>query len=311
MAPASGPHIVLIGESQPMRQLGASLARVARSPTTVLLTGETGTGKELAARYIHAASPRHDQRFVVFNCAAIPDTLVESELFGYERGAFSGANAPHSGLLHQAHRGTVFLDEIGEMSLVAQAKILRAIEAQEIVPLGGRRPVPLDVRIIAATNVDLEQAVASGRFRRDLYFRLNVVRITVPPLRERRSDVPALVAHYVRQFAPQFGTERHHFTDAAVSCLVQYSWPGNVRELKNLVESALVCGQEAIDTGDLPPHIVQAVPGSAATEQQERERLLAALLDAHWNKSRAARQLRCSRMTLYRKMNRLKIHRRG
>lgn len=299
----------LVGGSPSMRQLRASLDQVARTDATVLITGETGTGKELAAARLHAASRRLHRPFVSMNCAAVPDALLESELFGYQRGAFTGADTAREGLLARAQGGTVFFDEVGDMSPSAQAKVLRAIEAREIVPLGGRASVPLDVRIVAATNQDLERAVGEGRFRKDLYFRLNVVRIQVPPLRERRSDIPSLLAHYTQRYAPTAPAGGSGFTEDATASLQRYEWPGNVRELKNLVESVFAFAA-SVPAGlkDLPAAFLERLPPAAADPASERAELLAALLEARWNKSRAARQLRCSRMTLYRRIERLKLN---
>jgi DNA-binding NtrC family response regulator len=296
----------LVGDSAPMRDLRIRLGRLAATDTSVLITGETGTGKELAAQLLHTESPRRRHRFVAVNCAAIPDSLFESELFGYERGAFTGAGAARAGLLQQAQGGTIFLDEVGDLSPVAQAKMLRAIETRAIVPLGGRTPLPLDVRLVTATNQDLEKSVAEGRFRRDLYFRLNVVRLRLPPLRERRSDIPSLVRHYAGYFAARTGRAVTAFSDPALSSLQQYDWPGNVRELKNLVEAVLALGHDpSVSVADLPRDITERLP--ASDEARDREQLLNALFEARWNKSRAARQLRCSRMTLYRRMSRLRV----
>ena len=296
----------LVGDSASIREIKTNLARLAASETNVLITGETGTGKELAAELIHSGSHRRHDRFLSINCAAIPETLLESELFGHERGAFTGAAASRAGLLQQAQHGTVFLDEVGDMSPLAQAKVLRAIESREIVPLGGRIPVPLDVRIIAATNHDLDRAVKEGRFRRDLFFRLNVVRLHLPPLRERSVDVPALLLHYAKQFARRSGGAPTDFTDAVVSRLRSYSWPGNVRELKNLVEAILAFAPRSpIDVQDLPRDFIDRLPPATHDDDLERQRVLAALLEARWNKSKAARHLRCSRMTLYRRLTKL------
>jgi DNA-binding NtrC family response regulator len=296
----------LVGDSAPMRELCVRLGRLAATDTSVLITGETGTGKELAAQLLHTESARRRHRFVAVNCAAIPDSLFESELFGHERGAFTGAGAARAGLLQQAQGGTIFLDEVGDMSHVAQAKMLRAIETRAIVPLGGRTPVPLDVRLVAATNQDLEKSVAEGRFRRDLYFRLNVVRLHVPPLRERRSDIPSLVRHYADFFAARTGRAATAFSDPALTSLQRHDWPGNVRELKNLVEAVLALGDgPSVSVADLPRDITERLP--ASDEARDREQLLNALFEARWNKSRAARQLRCSRMTLYRRMSRLHV----
>jgi DNA-binding NtrC family response regulator len=298
----------LVGDSALMCDLRIRLGRLAGTDTSVLITGETGTGKELAAELLHTESGRRRHRFVAVNCAAIPDSLFESELFGHERGAFTGAGAARVGLLQQAQGGTIFLDEVGDMSHVAQAKMLRAIETRAILPLGGRTPVPLDVRIVAATNQDLEKSVAEGRFRRDLYFRLNVVRLRLPPLRERRSDIPSLVRHYSGYFAARTGRAVTAFSDPALSSLQQYDWPGNVRELKNLVEALVALGDgSSVAVADLPGDFTERLPSAASDEARDREQLLNALFEARWNKSRAARQLRCSRMTLYRRMSRLHV----
>jgi DNA-binding NtrC family response regulator len=298
----------LVGSTAAARELRERIARIAAHDATVLVTGETGTGKELVASLLHAGSPRRRQRLVSINCAAIPETLLESELFGHDRGAFTGAAAARAGLLEQARGGTVFFDEIGEMSPLAQAKLLRAIESREVVPLGGSRPVPLDVRFVAATNQDPEQAVRSGRLRQDLYFRLNVVRIHVPPLRERAGDIPSLLAHYLEIVTGRSGGRLAGFTDEAVSSLQRYAWPGNVRELKNLVEAlaATVSGGRA-GVDDLPRDFIERMNLLSQTPDAERERLLATLAEARWNKSRAARQLHCSRMTLYRKLARYHV----
>jgi DNA-binding NtrC family response regulator len=298
----------LIGTSAAVRGLCATVDHVARTDATILITGETGTGKELVARRLHAASARRTRPFVSINCAAIPDTLLESELFGYERGAFTGAASARAGALERARGGTVLLDEVGDMSPIAQAKVLRAIESREIVPLGGRSTVPIDVRIVAATNQDLERAVGDGRFRKDLYFRLNVVRLHLPPLRERQSDIPALLSYYARYFGNRAGVPAAAFTNDAIAALQQYGWPGNVRELKNLVESLFAFAVSSpIGVSNLPRDFAERLAPAGKGEDAERERLLAALLDARWNKSRAARQLQCSRMTLYRRMTRLRL----
>ena len=295
-----------VGASAEMREVQNRLQRVAAHNTTVLITGETGTGKELAAGLLHRGSPRRDRHFVPINCAAIPDTLLESELFGYERGAFTGATATRAGLLQQAQGGTVFLDEIGEMSPSGQAKLLRAVEAREIVPVGGRTPVPVDVRIVAATNQDLDQAVANRTFRKDLYYRLNVVRIHLPPLRQRASDVPSLLNHFL-DHASRRADSRARFTDEAMALLQAYPWPGNVRELKNLVDAVVAEGTPfPLGARDLPARITSQA-SVTSIGGADRERLLDALVQARWNKSRAARQLHCSRMTLYRWMAREKL----
>lgn len=294
----------LVGQSPPMQQIKQSLEKVARTGSTVLITGETGTGKELVAALIHQTSPRQQKPFVCINCAAIPDSLLESELFGYERGAFTGAQALKEGRLKFAEGGTIFLDEIGEMSPYAQAKVLRAIESREIQRLGGKGSIPLDFRVITATNQELERLVAEGQFRKDLYFRLNVVRIHVPPLRDRKEDIALLADYYIGEFNRQFGRAVRGFSEEALAALLRYDWPGNVRELKNLVEALFVdrSSDEQISLGDLPEQFRRGVGEAVDCSSGEREQILSALLATNWNRSRAAQKLHWSRVTLYRKM---------
>jgi DNA-binding NtrC family response regulator len=293
----------LVGESPCIRDLRAYLTKVARNDVTVLITGDTGTGKELAAAMIHDRSPRRHARFVSVNCAAIPEGLLESELFGHEGGAFTGAAGPRQGLLQLADHGTVFFDEIGDMGPLAQAKILRAIENREVYRLGGRRPIRLDIRVVAATNQDVERAVEEGRFRRDLYFRLNVARIRLPLLRERRSDIALLLDHHLRELNRRGPGRVEGFSDEALAALRDYDWPGNVRELRNLVEALFVCPPAGrVRIGDLPPEVRHRLRGACGADDAERRRLVEALFEANWNKSRAAQLLRWSRMTLYRKL---------
>ena len=293
----------IVGDSPPMRQIKAYIGLVAGTDSNVLITGETGTGKDLVAQLIHANSPRRDKAFVCINSAALPDSLLESELFGYERGAFTGAYASFEGKLKLGDRGTLFFDEVGEMTPSAQAKILRAIETREFQRLGGRRSVALDVRIIAATNQDLERLMKEGRFRKDLYYRLHVATIHLPPLRGRTADIADLLKHYLRQFNERFRTQVEGLTQEAFELLLRYDWPGNVRELKNLLEAIFVCGPgRRITIMDLPQSLRQRFSVSEPVPGDDQERLLAALLSTNWNKSRAARELRWSRMTLYRKL---------
>jgi DNA-binding NtrC family response regulator len=296
----SGP-VVVVGAS--MRRIADYLARVAEHDPTVLITGETGTGKELAASLIHDLSRRRQARFVSINCAAIPEGLLESELFGHESGAFTGATARREGLLQAAAGGTVFLDEIGDMGPQGQAKILRAIDAREVYRVGAKRPERLDVRVIAATNHDLERAVEDGRFRKDLYFRLAVARVHLPPLRERRSDIGALLDHYLQQLNRERARDVEGFADEARAALEQYDWPGNVRELKNLIEAIFVSPpSRPITLADLPESFRGRLHAAVPASEAERRRLLDALLATNWNKSRAATMLQWSRMTVYRKM---------
>ncbi len=300
-APAA--HDPLIGSTSAMREVCDYLDRVSGSDATVLITGETGTGKELAAQRIHEKSRRRHRRFVPVNCAAIPDGLLESELFGYEAGAFTGATRAREGLLQQADGGTIFLDEVADLGLAGQAKILRAIETRQVYRLGGRSSTPVDVRVVAATNQDLELAVEEQRFRKDLYFRLNVARVHLPPLRERRSDIPALVDYYLRTLHHDAGVAAANMDPRMLQALVAYDWPGNVRELKNLVAGLLAGGSPGcVRVEDLPPLFRARLERFCGLPDGERRRIVDALFAARWNKSRAAAILHWSRMTLYRKM---------
>jgi two-component system response regulator HydG/two-component system response regulator AtoC len=266
-----------------------------------LITGETGTGKELVAELIHSNSPRRRNAFVCLNSTAIPDSLLESELFGYERGAFTGAVGTHRGKLALAHKGTLFFDEIGDISVSVQAKFLRAIEGKSVYRLGGENELAFDVRILSATNQDLDLAMRENRFRRDLYYRLNVIRIHVPPLRDRREDIPVLLEHYISQYNSSFGLRIEGFTVEALSQLISYDWPGNVRELKNVVEAIFAnLPSRQVDTAGLPACVAKYLCNPS--KPAERDALLSALVATNWNKTRAADRLHWSRMTLYRKM---------
>jgi transcriptional regulator with PAS, ATPase and Fis domain len=311
LEPAGGfPLEGIIGESATMREIRSRVSRVATSDSNVLITGETGTGKELLAEAVHRKSSRRLKPLVAINCAAIPDTLLESELFGYAKGSFTGADSHNEGRLKAADQGTVFLDEIGDMTAYAQAKILRMLESKEIQRLGCNRGIPLDVRVIAATNQDLEQLSKENKFRKDLYFRLNVARIHLPPLRERREDLLSLVDYYLGRFNRRFGRKVRGLTEEAMECLLAYDWPGNVRELKNLLESIFVeVSAQEISLADLPMHLRLRCDELKSLAGNERERLLWALSAMNWNKSRAADKLNWSRMTLYRKMARYNISR--
>jgi DNA-binding NtrC family response regulator len=294
----------IIGESVVMKSLRSWLLRVAQRDCNTLILGETGTGKDLIAEAIHANSPRRKKPFVSVNCAAIPDTLLESELFGYERGAFTGANSTTVGKIQQAHEGTIFFDEIGEMTPSAQAKILRVMESKQIQRLGGKAIIPVDVRIVAATNQDLSRLVSEQLFRKDLYFRLNVARIHLPPLRERRGDIRSLLEYYLQMFNRQTGASVEGFTREALEWLVGYDWPGNVRELKNSVESVFIDPPHSrIDLCHLCINDLCRAGG----EEGERDQLLDALQSTQWNKSRAAEKLQWSRMKIYRKITKYKI----
>jgi DNA-binding NtrC family response regulator len=299
---ATAPGDRILGVSSAIQEVKAHLHRIAACSSNVLITGETGTGKELAADLIHRQSSRATRPLITLNCAAIPDSLLESELFGFERGAFTGAHAAQDGKLKLAAGGTVFLDEIGDLSPYAQAKVLRVIETGEIQRLGSRQPQQIDFRVIAATNKNLE---TDPSFRRDLYFRLNVARIHLPPLRERKDDILPLAEAFRADFNKAFGCESRAFTARAQQILLAHHWPGNIRELRNIIEAAFIDpGPTAAGEIDLPPEFRKALETSSGGEL---ERILLALSKTHWNRSRAADELRWSRMTLYRKMARHKI----
>ena len=293
----------MIGNSLPMWKVRSYMRKVALTDSHVLITGETGSGKELAAQYIHQQSARRGKPLISINCAALPDGLLESELFGYERGAFTGAVSSYAGKLKLADGGTVLFDEIGDMSPYSQAKILRVIETKEVYPLGARRGVPLDIRIIAATNRDLDRQMASNEFRQDLYFRLNVARVDLPSLRERKDDIPLLIDHCMQKFSARFGRGIEGFSKEAMELLLRYDWPGNVRELMNLVERIFIDPPgEKIGVADLPESMQYPLPARQETVPAERELLLYTLSQTHWNKSQAATRLNWSRMALYRKI---------
>lgn len=298
----------IIGESKTMREVKSYLLKVARADSTVLITGETGTGKELAANLIHYKSPRHRSPFVCINCAALPENLVESELFGYDRGAFTGAVADKPGKFELASGGTVFLDEISDMNQYAQAKILRSIETRDYFHLGGKNPITLDARVIAATNQDPGKLISNGVFRKDLYYRLNVARIHLPPLRERKEDIPRLVNHALHKLNYRFNRKIEELSEEAMTCLFRYGWPGNVRELMNLLEAVYInLPSRSVVKLDLPAPIQKQLKLTANSSREERKRIVSALMETNWNKSTAAQKLNWSRMTLYRKLEKYKI----
>jgi DNA-binding NtrC family response regulator len=294
----------IVGDSLAMRRLKAGIARVSPPNCNVLITGDTGTGKELAAELIHQNSPRRTKPFVCVNCAAIPDSLLETELFGYVKGAFTGADTPREGLLKFAEGGTVFLDEIGDMSAYAQAKILRVVETKGVRQVGGKWNESIDVKFIAATNQDLEKLVTGGRFRSDLFFRLNVASIHLPPLKDRKEDIPQLLQHYLRDLNQRFLVDVVGFTSQALDCLLNHDWPGNIRELKNLLETIFInrLPLRKIALTDLPERLRKPQHMCETLRKSERELLLDTLAETDWNKSKAALKLRWSRVTLYRKM---------
>jgi two-component system nitrogen regulation response regulator NtrX len=309
----------IVGESPVMQKLKAQIAIAAPTDGWVLITGEHGTGKELVARQIHLQSLRSGRPFVAVNCAAIPEELIESELFGHEKGAFTGAIQTKRGRFELADGGTLFLDEIGDMSMMTQAKILRILQEHRFERVGGTETLQVDVRVIAATNKDLEAEMAAGGFREDLYYRLNVIPFHVPPLRERVEDIPTLIARFAARFASEAGRPLPHLSDAALRRLVEYPWPGNVRELQNIMERLVLMtpgGEIGVD--DLPPQIasaervrqLRASSGRSLAEARarfEREYLLERLRDNDWNISRTADGVGLARETLSRKLRSLGI----
>jgi Nif-specific regulatory protein len=257
----------LVGEGQRMKEIYQFLKRVAPTESTVLIEGESGTGKELAARALHRNSPRANKPFVAINCAAIPETLLESDLFGHERGAFTGATGLKKGRLEVADGGVVFLDEIGELAPALQVKLLRVLQEREFERVGGTHPIKVDIRLIAATNCNLERAAREGGFRKDLYYRLAVLNVTMPTLRERREDIPMLARHFVQKHAKHCRVKPRPISREALSCLVNYDWPGNVRELENAIERALVLGSsDMILPEDLPESLLERTPAPEMTE---------------------------------------------
>jgi two-component system nitrogen regulation response regulator NtrX len=306
--------LVLVGTSEPMVRLREQISMAAPSNGRVLIAGENGTGKELVARQIYAVSHRRAGPFVEVNCAAIPEELIESELFGHVKGAFTGAVADRRGKFEAANGGTLFLDEVGDMSLKTQAKVLRALQEQVVEPVGGRGSVRVDVRVIAATNKSLTEEIRNGRFREDLFFRLNVIPISVPPLRERGDDVLRLAEHFVAEFAREYGRRPKSFSGGAVAALRGYRWPGNVRELRNTIERVMIMvGGETIEAGHLAfldgvaPMPAPVAPLFDARDAWERGYILSALTACDGNISRTAEALGLERSNLYKKMRGLGI----
>jgi len=312
----------VVGTSQPLIDVFSVVDRVADTDCTVLITGESGTGKELVARGVHAESPRRDGPFVAVNCGAIPEALLESELFGHARGAFTGAHQTKVGRIGVAEHGTLFLDEIGELSLGLQVKLLRVLQSREYSPVGDTRVLKADVRVVAATNIDLEKAVAEGHFRQDLYYRLNVIMLHVPELKRRASDIPELVLHFMAMAREKTGRQITQISRAAMQLLVDHSWPGNVRELENTIERAmLLCAGDRIEPTDLPVKVRGlGTPGRnspklpdagidlrAAVESYENDLIRQALDRTGWNKNRAANLLKLNRTTLVEMMKRKRI----
>ena len=308
----------MVGNSEPMRQIYALIEQVAPSSASVLITGESGTGKELVARSIHNLSPRKNAPFVAINCSAIPDTLMESELFGHEKGAFTGAASRRQGCFELAHSGTLLLDEIAEMPTLLQAKLLRVLEERCMRRLGSTQEIPVDVRLLAATNKDPHEAVRTGTFREDLLYRLNVITIDLPPLRERKEDIPLLAQHLVAQLAKRHDRPTRFMSAAALDALQSHDWPGNVRELRNTIERAvIICSGEEIERHHLAPYPVDQrartrsedtimLPIGTPIEEVERQMILLTLQKTENNKTRAAELLRISLKTLH---NKLRLYR--
>ena len=300
----------LVTASALMSQVLDLVRRVAPTDATVLIHGESGSGKEVIAKAIHHASPRARASFVAVNCAALPETLLESELFGHVKGAFTGAATSKKGLFEEAHGGTLLLDEIGEMPPALQAKLLRTLQSGEIRPVGSTQAVTIDARVVAATNRDLAQMIRQGGFREDLFYRLNVISVTLPPLRERREDIPLLAEHFLTRFAERQNRSLR-LSPATMECLLRYPWPGNVRELENAMERAAILAQaDTIEPGDLPPHVTASLTLGPAPRlgppqtlaETERILIMQTLERSSWNHSRAAESLGIGRTTLWRKL---------
>jgi two-component system nitrogen regulation response regulator NtrX len=309
---------VIVGDSIPMKALRQQIGLMAPTNGRVLVYGESGTGKELVAHAIHAQSPRKEAMFVEVNCAAIPEDLIGSELFGHRKGSFSGASSDKDGKFQKANGGTLFLDEVGDMSLKTQSKVLRTLDEQRFTPVGGDDTITVDVRVIAATNKDLEEEISKGNFREDLFYRLNVIPFYVPPLRERKEDIPMLARYFLKEFSATYGRRPREITDDAIEALMRYSWPGNVRELRNVMERIVIMNPTAfkLDRKHLPPLVYRDGSrrplGEASTLHQaraayERDYILKKLDENHGNVSRTAEVLGLERSHLYRKMKSLAI----
>jgi two-component system nitrogen regulation response regulator NtrX len=307
----------ILGNSVPMKALRQQIALTAPTNGRVLIYGESGTGKELVARALHASSLREAMPFVEVNCAAIPEELIESEMFGHRKGSFTGASEDKIGKFLKADGGTLFLDEVGDMSLKTQSKVLRVLEEQRVEPLGSHTPVTVDVRVVAATNKKLEEEIARNVFREDLFYRLNVIPFYVPALRDRTEDIPILAAHFLKAFCEEYGKKQKEFSAPSMDVLLSYPWPGNVRELKNLVERlVIVCPSPRIEPHHLPPEVFRGASKSPqkpyeslqeARSAYEREFVLRKLEENRWNMTKAAQALGLERSHLYRKMRTLGI----
>jgi DNA-binding NtrC family response regulator len=305
---------VLVGQSSAMCEIRSAVSLIAKSQTTVLITGESGTGKEVVARLLHLQSPRSSGPCVTVNCAAIPTDVIENELFGHEKGAFTGALIKKPGCFELADRGTLLLDEIAEMKIDTQAKLLRAIETRSFRRLGGKEEIEVDVRLIAATNKDVQAALGAGELREDLYYRLSVIELHLPPVRERREDIPLLAEYFLGLFTARYGKAAGAFTPEALEVMKAYDWPGNVREIRNVVERAIViCPGASIGAGYLPERLTArpaprprhdiTIPIGSSTQEAEKILILETLASAGYNKAKAARILGVSRKTLHNKLS--------
>jgi two-component system, NtrC family, nitrogen regulation response regulator NtrX len=309
---------VIVGDSVPMKALRQQIGLMAPTNGRVLIYGESGTGKELVAHAIHAQSLRKDQTFVEVNCAAIPEDLIESELFGHLKSSFPGASSDKEGKFQKAHGGTLFLDEVGDMSLKTQSKVLRTLDEQRFAPVGSNEAITVDARLIASTNKDLEEEISKGNFREDLFYRLNVIPFLVPPLRERKEDIPLLARHFLKEFASTYGRRPREITDDAIEALMRYAWPGNVRELRNVIERIVIMNPTTtrFDRKHLPPLVYRNGSRRTSTEfsslhqardAYERDYILKKLDENHGNVTRTAEVLGLERSHLYRKMKTLGI----
>jgi DNA-binding NtrC family response regulator len=302
----------IVGKGESMQKVYEFIYKAAPTNSTVLITGESGTGKELVAQAIHANSDRAYMPLITVSCGALPETLLESELFGFEKGAFTGANYTKKGRFELANGGTLFLDEIGEISPKTQVDLLRVLQHRELHRIGGKDVIKVDVRIIAATNRDLKKAIAEGRFREDLYYRLNVLNIEVPPLRERKEDIPLLTEHFIRRLAIEMNMERKLVVSAALKQLTEYHWPGNVRELENVIERAMVIGRGSeIRPEDLPFCFPETQPTKLPRSLKELERIhiTKVLEENDWNITQSAKELEVDRQTLYNKIQKYGLQR--
>jgi two-component system, NtrC family, response regulator AtoC len=306
----SDPTAEILGSSPAIVALRRLAPKIALSDAPTLITGSTGTGKEHVARVIHRRSPRAQKAFVALNCAAIPDTLFESELFGFERGSFTGATRSQKGKAVIADGGTLFLDEIGELSPYCQSKLLRMLEEHEVHPIGASRPVGVDLRVIAATNRQVEAAVSTGQFRSDLYYRINVARVAIPDLAERREDIALYLEHFIRLFNERRRMHVNGIEGELMEVLVDYDWPGNVREIRNFVEGVFIDPPDGlIGTRHIPAAFAHLQRSYVRAGEQEHRKLVAALEQSNWNKAEAAKLLQWSRMTLYRKLTKYNVTR--